>query len=94
MAICSSWAHPWALSKLLGPVTSLGSSLNDRHSPWVSWQLGKAPRPWPGWSQLESAGEGWTKRDKASGPEQAWDGWYNNMTHTEHSLTGTLFSNP
>ena len=61
MAMCSSWAHPWALSRLLGPVTSLGSSLNDRHSPWASGQLGKAPRPWPGWSQLEKAGEGWTR---------------------------------
>ena len=71
MAMCSSWAHPWALSRLLGPVTSLGSSLNDRHSPWASGQLGKAPRPWPGWSQLEKAGEGWTRLGKASGPEQA-----------------------
>ena len=58
MAMCSSWAHPWALSRFLGPVTSLGSSLNDRHSPWASGQLGKAPGPWPGWSQLEKAGEG------------------------------------
>ena len=57
MAMCSSWA----LSRLLGPVTSLGSSLNNRHSPWASGQLGKAPRPWPGWSQLEKAEEGWTK---------------------------------
>ena len=75
MAMCSSWAHHWALSRLLGPVTSLGSSLNDRHSPWASGQLGKA-----------------------SGPEQAWTGWYNTLTHTEHtlvhSLTGTLLANP
>ena len=33
MAMCFSWAHPWALSRLLGPVTSLGGSLNDRQSP-------------------------------------------------------------
>ena len=71
MAMCSSWAHPWVLSRLLGPVTSLKSSLNDRHSPWASGQLGKAPGPWTGWSQLEKAGESWTRLDKASGPEQA-----------------------
>ena len=40
-----TWAHPWTLSRLLGTVTSLGSSLNDRHSPWVSGQQGKAPGP-------------------------------------------------
>ena len=61
MAMCSSWAHPWALSRLLSPVTSLGSSLNDRHSPWASGQLHKALGPWPGWSQLKKAGEGWTR---------------------------------
>ena len=88
MAMCSSWAHPWALSSLLGPATSLESSLNDRHSPWASRQLDKAPGSWPGWSQLEKAGEGWTRLGKASGPEQAWTGWYNTLTHTEHS--GTL----
>ena len=87
MATCSSWAHPWVLSRLLGPVTSLGSSLNDRHS----GQLGKAPRPWPGWSLLEKAREGWTRLGKASGPQQAWSGWYNTLTH---SLTGTLLANP
>ena len=69
MAMCSSWAHPWALSRFLGPVTSLGSSLNDRHSPWASGQLGKAPRPWPGWSQLEKAGEGWTRPLGLNRPE-------------------------
>ena len=84
MAMCSSWAHPWALSRLLGPVTSLGSSLNNRHSPWASGQLGKAPGPWPGWYQLVS---GWGRLDKASGPEQAWIGWYNTLTHTEHSFS-------
>ena len=71
MAMCSSWANPWALSRLLGPVTSLGNSLNNRYSPWVSGQLGKAPRPWLGWSQLEKAGEGRTRLGKASGPQQA-----------------------
>ena len=60
-ALYSSWAHPWALSWLLGPVTSLGSSLNARHSPWASGQLGKAPGPWPGWYKLGKAGEGWTR---------------------------------
>ena len=40
-----TWAHSWALSRLLGPVTSLGSSLNNGHSPWASGQLGKAPGP-------------------------------------------------
>ena len=61
MAMCSSWAHLLALSSLLGPVTSLGSSLNDGHSPWASGQLGKAPRPWPAgvsWRRLGKAGQG------------------------------------
>ena len=71
MAMCSSWAHPWALSMLLGPVTSLGSSLNDRHSPWASRQLGKAPRPWPGWSHLKKAGEGGTRPLGLNRPELA-----------------------
>ena len=52
----------WNIPKRsVSPVTSLGSSLNARHSPWTSGQLGKAPGPWPGWSQLEKAGEGWTR---------------------------------
>ena len=98
--MCSSWTHPWALSRLLGPVTFLESSLNDRHSPWASWQLGKARKPWSGWSQLEKAGEGCTRLDKASGPEQAWTGFQNThrTRHTQntlvHSLTGTLLANP
>ena len=74
MAICSSWAHPWELSRLLGPDSSLGSSLNDRHSPWASGQLGKAPRPWPGWSQLEKAGkagQGWARPLGLNMPELA-----------------------
>ena len=70
--MCSSWAHPWALSRILGPVTSLGSSLNDRHSPWASGQL----------ACLESAGEGPGRLDKASGPEQARTGWHNTLTHS------------
>ena len=37
--------HPWALTRLLGPVTSLGSSLNARHSPWASGQQDKVPGP-------------------------------------------------
>ena len=45
MTMCSYWAHLWVLSRLLGPVTSLGSSLNDRYSPWTSGQLGKAAGP-------------------------------------------------
>ena len=94
MAMCSSWAHLWALSRLLGPVTSLGSSLNNRHSPRASCQLGKAPRPWPGWSLLEKAGEGWTRLGKASGPEQVWTGWYNTLTHTEHSGTFLCWLTP
>ena len=40
----------------------------------------------PDW--LESAGEGWGRLDKASGPEQAWIGWQNTLAHTKHS--GTL----
>ena len=43
---------------LLDPVTSLGSSLDARHSPWTSRQQGKAPGPWPSWNQLEKTGEG------------------------------------
>ena len=53
MAMCSSWAHLWALSRLLGPVTSLGSSLNDRHSPWASGQLGKAGQSFWAWTGLD-----------------------------------------
>ena len=40
-----TWTYPWALSRLLGPVTSRGSSLNDRHSTLASGHQGKAPRP-------------------------------------------------
>ena len=28
-----TWAHPWALTRNPGPCNSLGSSLNDWHSP-------------------------------------------------------------
>ena len=46
-----SWAWPELIpghwEGLLGLVTSLGSSLDARHSPWAFEQLGKAPGPWP-----------------------------------------------
>ena len=94
MAMCSSWAHPWALSRLLGPATSLGSSLNDRHSPWASGQLGKAPRPWPGWSQLGKAGEGWTRPLGLNRPGLAGTTLWHTQNTLAHSLTGTLLANP
>ena len=77
IAMCSSWAHPWALSRLLGPVTSLGSSLNDRHSPWASGQLGSWARLLgPGlagvsWRRLGKAGQGWARPLGLNRPELA-----------------------
>ena len=80
-----TWAHPWALTRVLGPVTSLGSSLDDRHLSLGFWAAGQGS--WP-LTWLESTGEGWGRLDKASGPEQAWICWQNTLAHTEHS--GTL----
>ena len=72
MAMCSFWAHPWALSRLLGPVTSLGSSLNDRHSPWASVQLGKASGlAGVSWKRLGKAGQGWARPLDVNRPELA-----------------------
>ena len=83
-----SWAWPELIpghwEGLLGLVTSLGSSLNARHSPWAFGQLGKAPGPWPGWIQLEKPGEGWTRLLGLSGP------WMDTLALTEHSDTHSL----
>ena len=80
-----SWAWPELIpghwEGLLGLVTSLGSSLDARHSPWAFGQLGKAPGPWPGWIQLEKPGEGWTRLLGLSGP------WMDTLALTEHSDT-------
>ena len=80
-----SWAWPELIpghwEGFLGLVTSLGSSLDARHSPWAFGQLGKAPGPWPGWIQLEKPGEGWTRLLGLSGP------WMDTLALTEHSDT-------
>ena len=85
-----AWASPGHIpghwEGLLGLVTSLGSSLDAGHFPWTSGQLGKAPRPWPGWNQLEKAGEGWTRLLGLSGPGLTL--WYtqNTLTHSFQEL--------
>ena len=89
-----TWAHPWALTRLLGPVTSLGSSLNARHSPWPSGQQGKAPGPWPGWNQLEKVGEGWRRPLGLDRPGFAGKTLWHTQNTLAHSLTGTLLANP
>ena len=80
-----SWAWPELIpghwEGLLGLVTSLGSSLDARHSPWAFGQLGKAPGPWPDWIQLEKPGEGWTRLLGLSRP------WMDTLALTEHSDT-------
>ena len=80
-----SWAWPEHIpghwEGLLGLVTSLGSSLDARHFLWTFGKLGKAPGSWPGWSQLEKAGEGWTRLLGLSGP------WMDTLALTEHSDT-------
>ena len=84
-----SWAWPEHIpghwEGLLGLVTSLGSSLNTRHFPWTCGQLGKAPGPWPGWSQLGKAGQGsWACLDLG------WTLWHsqNTLTHTPSRIPG------
>ena len=93
-----AWASPGHIpghwQGLLGPVTSLGSSLNARHSPWTSGQLGKAPEPWPGWNQLEKAGEGWTRPLGLVRPGFAGKTLLHTQNTLAHSLTGTLLANP
>ena len=85
-----AWASPGHIpghwEGLLGLVTSLGSSLNARHSPWTSGQLGKAPGPWPGWNQLEKAGEGWTRLLGLSGPGLTLWHSQNTLTHSFQEL--------
>ena len=90
-----TWASPGHIpghrEGLLGLVTSLGSSLDARHPPWTSGQLGKAPGPWLGWNQLEKAGEGWTRLLGLPGPGLTL--WHTQNTLT-HSLAGTFLANP
>ena len=84
-----SWAWPEHIlghwEGLLGLVTSLGSFLDARHFPWAFGQLGKAPGPWPGWSQLGKAGQGsWACLGLG------WSLWHsqNTLTHTFSRIPG------
>ena len=94
LAMWSSWAHPWALSRLLGPVTSLGSSLDDRHSNWASRQLGKAPEPLLGWNQLGKAGEGWTRPLGLNRPELAGTTLWHIQNTLAHSFPELCWLTP
>ena len=70
---------------------TLGSSLNAGYSPWTSGQLRKALGPWPGWNQLEKAGEGWTRLLGLVRPGNTL--WHPQNTLV-HSLTGNLLAIP
>ena len=73
---------------------SLGISLDARHSPLTSGQLGKAPGPWLCWNQLEKAGEGWTRLLGLVRPELAGKTLWHTQNTLAHSLIGMFLANP
>ena len=88
MAMCSSWVHNWALSRLLGPVTSL-------EAPWT---IGTLPGPLCSWARLMGLGLGlagvsWRRLGKAGQGLWAWTGlyWLAQHSDTHRTLWHTPF---